>query len=87
MCVLSDGSGAVNFFNSITSLCPVDKYVFTFLKADCSYHLKYMYVGDEPKLEVEKVIKNLRTSLQLRLRFIAHHTTIDGAAIAPTPTN
>lgn len=52
-----------------------------------------MYVGDKPKVEVEKVIKNLRLNLQLRLRFIAHHTTPDESVeqqpvqAVPTPTN
>ena len=32
-----------------------------------------MFVGDGVKNEVEKVIRNLRPALQLRLRFISHH--------------
>ena len=38
------------------------------------YHIKYMFVGDGVKAEVEKVICKLRTALQLRLRFISHHS-------------
>jgi len=37
------------------------------------YHVKYMFVGDGVKAEVEKVIRSLRPALQLRLRFISHH--------------
>ena len=36
------------------------------------YHIKYMYVGDGVKSEVEKVIRKLRPALRLRLRFISH---------------
>lgn len=43
-----------------------------------------MYVGDNPKMEVEKIIKNLRLNLQLRLKFIAHHTTTDEAGGEPS---
>ncbi len=39
----------------------------------CSYHIKYMFVGDGVKNEVEKVIRSLRPALQLRLRYISHH--------------
>ncbi|KAL3868089.1 hypothetical protein ACJMK2_040926 [Sinanodonta woodiana] len=41
---------------------------------DFLYHIKYMFVGDGVKNEVEKVIRNLRPALQLRLRFISHIT-------------
>ncbi|XP_041358001.1 mediator of RNA polymerase II transcription subunit 23-like [Gigantopelta aegis] len=40
--------------------------------SDFLYHIKYMFVGDGVKNEVEKVIRNLRPALQLRLRFISH---------------
>ena len=36
------------------------------------YHIKYMFVGDGVKNEVEKLICNLRPALKLRLRFISH---------------
>ncbi|KAL5016931.1 hypothetical protein ScPMuIL_006520 [Solemya velum] len=39
---------------------------------DFLYHIKYMFVGDGVKTEVEKLIRNLRPALQLRLRFISH---------------
>lgn len=39
---------------------------------DLLYHIKYMFTGDGVKAETEKIIKRLRPSLQLRLRFIAH---------------
>ena len=31
-----------------------------------------MFIGDGVKNEVEKVIRNLRPAMQLRLRFISH---------------
>jgi len=61
-----------------------------------SYHIKYMFVGYEPKLQVETVIKSLRPALQLRLRFIISHHSVGGEghghqtpgdATAQTPTN
>ncbi|XP_071446035.1 mediator of RNA polymerase II transcription subunit 23 isoform X2 [Hetaerina americana] len=39
---------------------------------DLLYHIKYMFVGDMMKAEVEGVIRKLRPALQMRLRFIAH---------------
>ncbi|KAK7100374.1 mediator of RNA polymerase II transcription subunit 23-like isoform X2 [Littorina saxatilis] len=39
---------------------------------DFLYHIKYMFVGDGVKNEVEKVICNLRPAVKLRLRFISH---------------
>ncbi|XP_046366598.1 mediator of RNA polymerase II transcription subunit 23-like isoform X3 [Haliotis rufescens] len=39
---------------------------------DFLYHIKYMFIGDGVKHDVEKVIRNLRPALQLRLRFISH---------------
>lgn len=39
---------------------------------DLLYHIKYMFVGDTMKTEVEGVIRRLRPALQMRLRFIAH---------------
>ncbi|KAG1666788.1 Mediator of RNA polymerase II transcription subunit 23 [Nymphon striatum] len=39
---------------------------------DLLYHIKYMFIGDSVKIEAEKVIRNLRPALQLRLRFITH---------------
>ncbi|CAH1789085.1 unnamed protein product [Owenia fusiformis] len=37
---------------------------------DFLYHIKYMFIGDGIKNEIEKLIKNYRPPLQLRLRFI-----------------
>ncbi|KAH0954985.1 hypothetical protein HN011_002731 [Eciton burchellii] len=39
---------------------------------DLLYHIKYMFVGDMMKNEVECIIRRLRPALQMRLRFIAH---------------
>lgn len=39
---------------------------------DLLYHIKYMFVGDVMKNEVEGIIRRLRPALQMRLRFIAH---------------
>nr|CAI5826619.1 unnamed protein product [Callosobruchus analis] len=41
---------------------------------DLLYHIKYMFVGDSIKKELEAVVRKLRPQLQLRLRFIAHLT-------------
>ncbi|KAK2179641.1 hypothetical protein NP493_478g01047 [Ridgeia piscesae] len=49
---------------------------------DFLYHIKYMFVGNGVKNEVEKVIPTLRPALQLRLRFISHHFKEE----APNPT-
>jgi mediator of RNA polymerase II transcription subunit 23 len=39
---------------------------------DCLYHIKYMFIGDGVKNDVEKLICNLRPTLRVRLRFISH---------------
>nr|CAD7403168.1 unnamed protein product [Timema cristinae] len=39
---------------------------------DLLYHIKYMFVGDMMKNDVECIIRKLRPALQMRLRFIAH---------------
>lgn len=41
---------------------------------DFLYHIKYIFVGDSLKKELEAVVRQLRPQLQLRLRFIAHLT-------------
>nr|XP_023028639.1 mediator of RNA polymerase II transcription subunit 23 [Leptinotarsa decemlineata] len=41
---------------------------------DLLYHIKYMFIGDSMKKELEAVVRRLRPQLQLRLRFIAHLT-------------
>ncbi|KAJ8925039.1 hypothetical protein NQ315_001210 [Exocentrus adspersus] len=38
---------------------------------DLLYHIKYMFVGDSMKKELEVIVRRLRPQLQLRLRFIA----------------
>lgn len=37
---------------------------------DLLYHIKYMFVGDSMKSELEKIIRSLRPSTQKRLRFM-----------------
>ncbi|XP_051162012.1 mediator of RNA polymerase II transcription subunit 23 [Leptopilina boulardi] len=39
---------------------------------DLLYHIKYMFVGDTMKTDVESIIRRLRPALQMRLRFITH---------------
>lgn len=39
---------------------------------DLLYHIKYMFVGDMMRTEVEAIVRRLRPALQMRLRFIAH---------------
>jgi len=38
---------------------------------DLLYHIKYQFTGDSVKADAERVVKQLRPALQLRLRFIA----------------
>ncbi|KAK3924714.1 Mediator of RNA polymerase II transcription subunit 23 [Frankliniella fusca] len=40
--------------------------------SDLLYHIKYMFVGDVIKAELMAIIKRLRPSLQMRLRFLVH---------------
>lgn len=37
---------------------------------DLLYHMKYMFVGDVMKTDLEVIIRRLRPALQMRLRFI-----------------
>ncbi|RWS25047.1 Mediator of RNA polymerase II transcription subunit 23-like protein, partial [Leptotrombidium deliense] len=37
---------------------------------DLLYHIKYMFTGDSVKAEIERIIRNFRPPLQLRLRFL-----------------
>ncbi|XP_014210874.1 mediator of RNA polymerase II transcription subunit 23 isoform X1 [Copidosoma floridanum] len=39
---------------------------------DLLYHIKYMFIGNLMKNEVDCIIRRLRPALQMRLRFIAH---------------
>ncbi|XP_018325242.1 mediator of RNA polymerase II transcription subunit 23 [Agrilus planipennis] len=39
---------------------------------DLLYHIKYMFVGDSMKKDLDPVVRRLRPALQMRLRFIAH---------------
>lgn len=39
---------------------------------DLLYHIKYMFVGDVIKAELLAIIRRLRPSLQMRLRFLVH---------------
>ncbi|XP_029639982.1 mediator of RNA polymerase II transcription subunit 23 [Octopus sinensis] len=55
--------------------------------SDFLYHIKYMFVGDGVKNDVEKIIRNLRPPLQLRLRFISRiniEETATSNSSAPT---
>ncbi|KAL3284506.1 hypothetical protein HHI36_018665 [Cryptolaemus montrouzieri] len=38
---------------------------------DLLYHIKYMFIGDSMKKELEAIVRRLRQPLQIRLRFIA----------------
>ena len=51
---------------------------------DYLYHIKYMFVGDGVRSEVEKVICKLRPALKLRLRFISHLNMDETTAATPT---
>ncbi|KAK3781044.1 hypothetical protein RRG08_046348 [Elysia crispata] len=53
---------------------------------DYLYHIKYMFVGDGVRSEVEKVICKLRPALKVRLRFISHLNIEETNAVANTPS-
>ena len=38
---------------------------------DLLYHIKYQFTGDSVKQDAERVVRQLKPALQLRLRFIA----------------
>ena len=38
---------------------------------DLLYHIKYQFTGDSVKADVERIVRQLRNPLQIRLRFIA----------------
>merc|ERR1712039_834620 len=38
---------------------------------DLLYHIKYQFTGDSVRNDVERIVRQLRNPLQLRLRFIA----------------
>lgn len=44
---------------------------------DMLYHIKYMFVGDSMKTELEPIIKRLSSPLRLRLRFITRLSVED----------
>ncbi|RXG52381.1 Mediator of RNA polymerase II transcription subunit 23 [Armadillidium vulgare] len=54
---------------------------------DLLYHIKYMFTGDTIKNDIEDLIKSLRPSLKLRLRFITHSSIEDIESITSTTTN
>ncbi|XP_065890172.1 mediator of RNA polymerase II transcription subunit 23-like [Dysidea avara] len=45
------------------------------LICDLLYHIKYSYMGDANKEEIEKVVSNLQPTLQTRLRFLVSGST------------
>ncbi|GFU50837.1 mediator of RNA polymerase II transcription subunit 23 [Trichonephila clavipes] len=45
---------------------------------DLLYHIKYMFIGDAIKNEIEKSIRNLRPAIQRKLRFITHLNIEEG---------
>ncbi|KAH9498459.1 Mediator of RNA polymerase II transcription subunit 23 [Bulinus truncatus] len=53
---------------------------------DYLYHIKYMFVGDGVRNEVEKVICKLRPALKLRLRFISHLNIDETTTVVPPTT-
>jgi mediator of RNA polymerase II transcription subunit 23 len=44
---------------------------------DCLYHIKYMFVGDSMKSDLEPIIRRLSNPLRLRLRFITRLSVED----------
>lgn len=54
---------------------------------DFLYHMKYMFIGDYIKEQVEKIICNLRPALKVRLRFINHSIKMEAAAVPSQPVS
>ncbi|XP_043923926.1 mediator of RNA polymerase II transcription subunit 23 [Protopterus annectens] len=54
---------------------------------DFLYHMKYMFIGDGIKEQVEKIICNLRPALKLRLRFITHSIKMEASAVPSQPVS
>uniref|UniRef100_A0A336LHK9 Mediator of RNA polymerase II transcription subunit 23 n=1 Tax=Culicoides sonorensis TaxID=179676 RepID=A0A336LHK9_CULSO len=54
--------------NSLVYLDPI---------CDLLYHLKYMYIGDMLKTEIETIIKKLSPRLRMRLRFITRLNVVN----------
>lgn len=50
---------------------------------DLLYHMKYMYVGDGIRNETDRIIPQLRQSLQHKLRYISHQQ-MDGSTSIPS---
>jgi len=53
---------------------------------DLLYHMKYMFVGDGIKPETDRIISQLRPSLQLKLRYISHQHLVDTAGSVTSAT-
>ncbi|KAG8190668.1 hypothetical protein JTE90_001277 [Oedothorax gibbosus] len=45
---------------------------YTDVICDLLYHIKYQFIGDAIKNEIEKSVRNLRPAIQRKLRFITH---------------
>nr|XP_022905695.1 mediator of RNA polymerase II transcription subunit 23 isoform X1 [Onthophagus taurus] len=52
---------------------------------DFLYHIKYMFVGDSLKKELEVIVRKLRPKLQKRLRFIVNLDEIVTTPVPPPP--
>lgn len=52
---------------------------------DLLYHIKYMFVGDMMKIELQSIIRRLRPALQMRLRFITH-LNVETIGVSPIAT-
>ena len=55
-----------------SGLLAQESLVFIDPICDLLYHIKYMFVGDSMKSDLETIVRKLRPKLQMRLRFIAH---------------
>lgn len=54
------------------NLGPTKQWEYIDPICDLLYHIKYMFVGDIMKSDLESLIRRLRPVLQRRLRFITH---------------
>lgn len=63
----------------------IQEYKYIDAICDLLYHIKYMFVGDAMKQDLEKIIRGLRPQLQKRLRFIAHVNVDESTANTGAP--
>ena len=62
-------------------LCNAQPRFRCYLTIIISYHIKYAYMGDVNKDEIEKIVSKLHSTLQTRLRFLASGSSEHPSAV------